>query len=348
MLPTIEPVVLWRGRTNVGIAAEHLVELLDEHDDMDRESLFRDPIAALSDCSHIQLLPNELSASACGLFGSYSSNPPTIRYRRSAVPERDSFTVLHELGHHLQRNDRPWAFDVLAVLPSFDRRLLEEDVASAFASRVLIPDVPTVGLSSQIDSAFVSDLHRKSRASRRAVLVRSIELAGQDPLVLAIVDSGGTIRFSVSSADELPMLPARSIQPDLARLLREGARSTEGTVRGRAEVGIRYSSGATRSDLAIDITMDWSGTYAFVAIRPTYRFGDRDWDSALRECPSPACEEVYVWNAESEVCRNCAEPRCPACRTCGCERKAGAMCGVCFMELSMADVAAGRSTHDDC
>lgn len=347
MLADVEPPILWRERGNVQLAADHLLTLLADHDDLDAATLATDPAAALSDCEHVALISVDDPQTGCGLFGSYSSSPPTIRYNPSRNRERNNFTILHELGHHVQRNDRGWAFNVLARVPPFDRKLLEEDVSNAFASKVLIPDELVSGLGSNVDSEFVNTIYQKSSASRRAAAVRAEGLAGDAVLLLAIVDVVGTVQFSTSTSSELPMLPSRSIQPDLARLVKDAVR-TGRTARGRTQDGLRYSSGSARSDLSIDVTIDNSGLTAFAAIRPVYQFGDRDWGQSERECNSEACGEIFTWDADAIVCLTCNEPRCPVCSTCGCERPSVGVCQECQMELSMADVAAERTTHDYC
>jgi Zn-dependent peptidase ImmA (M78 family) len=346
-LPHIDPLVLWRKPANLQAAIGHLMAIIDANDHFSRQALANDPIGAISDSEAVKLISTNVPESDCGLFGSYDSAGPTIRYNKSATAERDNFTVLHELGHHLQRNDSEWAFGILARMTAFERRLLEEEVCDGFASQILIPDSLVAELGATIDSAYVAKLFQRSKASRRAAVMRTIAISGESPLLLAIVDVSGAVQFSASTSDDLFQLPSRSIQPDLASLFRNaGARGS--TVRSTAKQGVRYSSGQSRSDVTIDVTVDNSGIYAFAAIKPTYPFGDKAWASEERLCNSDACGEEFTWNAEVKACSLCSEPKCPNCETCGCEKAPAVQCMNCFMELSLADIAGGRDAHDDC
>jgi Predicted Zn peptidase len=347
-LPTIESLALWRRPENIRIIVAHLLDLIDRDPRLARSALAADPINHLHDSGVVTVTVSSTRLTADGgLHGAYDGATRTIRYNESNSSERDAFTVLHEFGHHLQRSTIEWAFPVLAKLDEFNRRLLEESVCDELASRILIDDDLLASAGTTIDSGYLARVYKRSGASRRATVVR-VHGASDEKMLFAIVDANGVVSFSTSTADDLPMLPAGSVQPDFARLFAEAA-PTASTATGTSRDGLRYSTGNSRADLNLSLTVDRSGLYAFVTATPTYEFGQQMWQAEERVCSSEACGEVFIWTAETDVCLKCGEPKCPECgRGCGCEAERVDTCQKCWSELSLADIQAGRFIHEDC
>jgi Zn-dependent peptidase ImmA (M78 family) len=345
-LPVVEPLVLWRRPDNTNIIVGYLVELIDKHPSMSKAALALDPISHLQDSGIVTVTATDTPLDDGGIQGAYNSAGPTIRYNQSGTPERDAFTVLHELGHHLQRTTAEWSFGVLSKLPSFDRNILEEAVCDELASRVLIDDALVADAGDTIDSAYLEKLHRRSNASRRATVMRALGVT-REKILLAVADSAGRIQFSRSSSDAIPFPPIGSVQPDIARLFAESVGSA-GTATGTAREGIRYSSGKSRSDFTLSVTVDSSGVYAFVTGKPTYSYGDPMWHEESRECSSEACGELFTWTAETNVCSKCNDPKCPNCGACACEPMHTPVCQGCWTELTLGDVQSGRTMHEEC
>jgi hypothetical protein len=260
---------------------------------------------------------------------------------------RDNFTVLHEYGHHLQQHDLDWA-DVLWRLTKINLGWVEEQVSSRFASLVLIPDKDMIPLLDRgaITAKSMSALHGQHATSPQAMLVR-LEAAtyGREPVFVALADVDGTVVFATSLHPEMPHPPFRSIQPDIARLAEEALRSNLSAT-GSASFGITYSTGNSRSDIKLDVAVGASGL-VFVTGRPQHRYGSAQWARQEIECPAPACGEVFVWDETVQVCRRCAAPKCPECSACSCEDTITS-CQKCNLALTPADIAAGRTAHDEC
>nr|WP_281369847.1 ImmA/IrrE family metallo-endopeptidase [Leifsonia psychrotolerans] len=307
------------------------------------------PVTALEDCAHIALRYSATVNSNCELAGYYHDSPPTITLHRSAVDGRDNFTVLHEYGHHLQQHDDEWAMGVLAELPNFEARLLEERVSDTFASAVLFPDKAIEHLlGSTLTAKFVAELYNGSAASRAAACMKAIEVAPPSTEAMVVqLDERGQVLFARSNSDNLFVAPFGSFQEDFSRLF-QIASERGGHSHGTAESGLRYSTGNSRNDLNIDMALDYSGTVGFAVVTPTYRFGTASWMPEERECSSNRCGEVFLWTAEIGVCLTCGVAKCPVCYECACERLAVAQCKECFMELSVAESSGGRVAHEEC
>lgn len=346
MLADLPDLRLWRSPENLAHAARYLIAIAGEHEDADLPSLIHDPIATLEACAHIAVRWVGDTGSECALYGYYRSSPPTISLHMSHSGARDNFTVLHEYAHHLQQHDKKWAFEVLAKLPPFDAKLIEEAVCDAFASSVLMPDeLVDENLGSRLTSKFIAQLFGKSSASRQAACMRAVEVApaGEQYLVL-LADPNGKIQFGRSTSEELPTVPFGSVQDDIARLATE-ALARGGQATGLTRTGLRYSTGNARSDLTIDISID--DLHVFAVVSPIYKFGEQNWGEDERECASASCGEVFGWTADL-TCKGCSGPKCPVCSTCFCEKAAATTCSQCFTELSLAESIAGRTDHIEC
>lgn len=144
---------------------------------------------------------DSLPADGCGGGGYYRPEPPTI-YLHPSIWRRDNFTLLHELGHHVQAQHDDWFF-ILLDLPDATRRAVEEAVCNSFAAQVLMPR-PAGG---DLDSSWLchpadvmAGLFARSTASRSAVLQ---QVKGWMPSaakwILAVADLDGTVRTSSST-----------------------------------------------------------------------------------------------------------------------------------------------------
>lgn len=115
----------------------------------------------------------------CSVFGYYehrTHEPSVIHVHPSATFARDSFTILHELGHHVQRQHADWMdvrFEVSRTLGT----LWEERVADAFAAELLMPKDIFGSDTSILSARSLSDMHSRTLASRAAVAMRALELA---------------------------------------------------------------------------------------------------------------------------------------------------------------------------
>ncbi len=348
-LPKLAQLQQWRLSENVAIAARYMVEVVDEHDDININELTSAPNESVSGCEHISVRYADEVPLACQVAGYYDPNPPTITMHRSMTAERDNFTILHEYAHYLQQQDRDWALGVLAQLSNFESDALQESVCDEFASIVLFPDdVVASKLGTVFDAQFLAELHRDSAASRSACCMRAIQVApGVTECMVVSTDSSGTVHFARSNSNSLFAVPSGSVQEDFVRLFAM-ASANGGKAGGISQVGMRYSNGQTRNDLKIDLAIDHTGRYAFAVITPMYKFGTPAWERDERECNSGSCGDVFSWTGDLGICPRCGEPHCPKCSTCGCEKPISRTCVACFTELSVAESQSGLTTHIDC
>ncbi len=336
----------WLQPEHVDRAVRYLIDIAATHADASLEDLASDALSTLERCRHITFRYNlRRIETECEYAGRYRWDPPIIEVSQSRSRARDAFTALHEYGHHLQKTDVTWALDVLGVLPEFTRHRLEETIANVFASQVLIPSSVVSELTAgAVTAKLLTELHARTAASRHAIIRRAAGLT-PDPTLLVVTDHRGDVVASVSNDSNLYTPPTGSHQPDLARLAATAAAGT--AVHGRTEAGLQYSTGKARSDLNIELIPDKDGFHFFSVITPTYRFGSQQWDEESVECSNEACGTVFIATPMNRH-DACGGHRCPRCGACACEHRGLPVCPYCTLELSAADVAAGRSEHDAC
>jgi len=182
----------------------------------------------------------------CSVSGGYRENPPTLVVTRSMSTRRQHFTVLHELGHHIQRTELALGE---AVLAHREPELFEEAACDAFAARLLLPQdmVASVMAPDGPNARIAVELFALSNASRAAISVR---LAGllKPAAVVAVLDESGVVTFAASRGGLFP--PRRSspqTENPLVRSMIE--RREDGTVVTRNDAHICYSTGGTSMQL---------------------------------------------------------------------------------------------------
>ncbi len=182
--------------------SRHLVRLVAE--DL-QAALARDPEQVITDQYGITVnYVGASSPSRCSIDGTYIAKPPTITIATSASTGRERFSLLHELGHHLQRND----FDSIDVLnrAGKGRRTLEEDICDSFAAEILLPK-PDVddALDGQLPSVeALVRLYKDHSASRAACCVRIAQRLRSSGYVL-LTDAEGHVAFAATAGDALPL-----------------------------------------------------------------------------------------------------------------------------------------------
>lgn len=317
--------------------AQQLLELERERGRLDLAAVSADPEAALHGHPELEITYDTSPTSGCSVFGYYrqrSGLPSLIVVHPSLTDGRDVFTILHEVGHHVQRQHMAWASYRFGIGGTAGSRL-EERIADAIAAELLLPE----GLSDlSLDAVRMRDTHDRSRASRAAIAMRAAELASEsESAVVVVTDLRGVVTFARACGDDL-FPPARGlVQPDLARLISEAA-ARDGVASGDLQIGVLASSGWAQGEVTATVALDLAGEYAFAVIRPVQRYGRRpEWSLAAAECPNEACGEVFVVDASVEMCRDCGQPKCPECRSCYCEQSVGQVCTDCFMALSLAE-----------
>lgn len=217
----------------------------------DTEALTLDAFDALTQRTDVAVIsvPEFVPADAqldCSVAGGYRESPPTLVVTQSMSIRRQHFTLLHELGHHLQRTDLALGE---AVLAHAEPDLFEEAACDAFAARILLPDEMVASVLG-VDGASArgaAELFALSNASRAAISVRLTGLlvsAG----VVAVLDSAGAVTFAAARGGLYP--PRRTSDQTtnpLVRTMLERRGDAEAITRNDAHV--RYSNGGTSNTL---------------------------------------------------------------------------------------------------
>ncbi|MBB1020257.1 ImmA/IrrE family metallo-endopeptidase [Dietzia sp. E1] len=311
--------------------------LIDCSTDFDFDKLRTDPIGTLQDRDDIQLIfDRSFSETDCRGGGYYRQNPPQI-YLHPTMWRRDNFTVLHELGHHLQVKHQEWCFSLLDM-PRERQRTVEEQVSHAIAARILIPfDDSDRDWEKTNVAEIMANLYAESEASRSAVLLRVKSLMpANSRWILAVSDLGGEVVSSSTTYHDLP--PAtKSVQSSFAELALQARGGPTITFLSEA---IEYRNRSVLGDMRATAALDSEGRYVFVALTPTHRFATGSLGFRSLECANPVCGESFDLRSDTDQCAKCGVAICPACKTCECALRPNApVCGNCYMVLSPAEVA---------
>lgn len=308
----------------------------------DIDALRDDPESALSGNDEITVEYDMSPRAGCSVFGYYrhvAAGQSMILVHPSLTSERDRFTILHELGHHVQRQHRAWV-NVRYSLPTEVGARLEERVADAFAAEVLIPASTVSPDSTWLSARTLVEVYAKVRASRAAVAMRAIEISPEgEQATVVVADYRGEVTFARASGDEV-FAPARGrVQPGIAKMI-EAALEHGGSATGALDGGLVAASGWAQQDLEVEVALDSWG-YAFAVVRSAQRFGRKSvWDRIDEvECGNEACGAVFAVDETVTICPACRAPKCPECARCACERKASPVCTTCFLEFTPAEQA---------
>lgn len=341
-LPLVENASEWASRENVRLAVEYFMAQIER--DVEMVNLSQAPLATLENHRDISVRFVSHVPGACGVSGYYRPNPPTINVRRANSVERDNFTVLHELGHHLQQSDPAWAFEVLSALDDHARDRLEEAVSDALATNILLPDSVLEAHfgDDELRASAIADLHASTVASRRACCMAAFTWTADKALIF-LTDLEGKVEFCLSTHESLYPVPWGGVQPDVARMIRNTASTIPGAA-GNAQEGLTYSTGNRRDDIRLDLAFDHQSRWVFVVARPTTRFGDQQWSKKTRECSNNSCGTIFDVDATTQSCPKCHDYKCPECSECSCESDLP-FCSECWTQLSTADFATGRDRH---
>ncbi|MEN3539354.1 ImmA/IrrE family metallo-endopeptidase [Microbispora sp. ZYX-F-249] len=289
------------------------------------------------------------TAEGCSVAGSYGDEeqPPALCVVRSASTRRRQFTVLHELGHHLQRTDLDLGTAV--VLADGDR--FEDDACDLFAARVLLPD-------SLVASCFddrtpipgdIVALYRKSSASRAACMVRAAEHLSSFGAVV-LYDAAGVVSFAAARGSVYP--PARGSDQSqtalVAAALRDPSRA-DGMPFTVDDTRIRYRSGHASGPLYGQAT--WCDGY-LVAVLVEHHAPWRTFSPPRDIIPSrqpqwAECQVCVNSYEVTDICGTCGEPRCPS-GHCECSLRRERHCERCKLTYGPAMFPGNGAICRDC
>ncbi|MGH3947582.1 MAG: ImmA/IrrE family metallo-endopeptidase [Pseudonocardiaceae bacterium] len=299
-----------------------------------------DALAELHTWPDVQVrLVAETSATAgrCSVAGSYDDDqqPPALYVARSASARRRQFTVLHELGHHLQNTDPNLGTAVLLA----DKDRFEDDACDLFAARVLLPDPLVAGCFGDRTptAGDIVALYDKSSASRAACVVRAVEHLDSFGAVV-LYDAAGVVSFASARGSVYP--PARGSDQSqtalVAAALREPGRA-DGVPVTVESTTIRYRSGHDSDPLYGQAA--WCDGF-LVAVLVEHHAPWRTFSPPRQVIPSrqprwAECEVCGNSFEETDSCGTCGEPRCPS-GHCACTLRRERRCQRCTLTYGLA------------
>jgi Zn-dependent peptidase ImmA (M78 family) len=314
-----------------------------------------DTLAVLStwDDINVRLVPEATSTASgsgtdCSVAGLYieDQTPPILAVAQAISTGRQAFTALHELGHHIQRN-QPALWPVLEAQRDHGAAL-EEASCDAFAATILLPDalVDTYIGRGGPTAPQVVDLWNASSASRAAVCVRASQrLASPGHVVL--LDEEGRVSFAASHG--LPTLHRNSSQRS-AETIRE-AFQRSGRASGRTRMF--YRDGIRGEPLHAQI-VPMGGFLMMVAVVDsapweTFSVSSRESRPVGRTwlCTQPECGHEFT--TFEPPCARCDSPTCPECGRCSCAPRATERrCDRCFLTLPSASFTGQSKRCNEC
>lgn len=317
-----------------------------------REDLTRDAFAALTGREELSVLrvpefvPQD-SQLGCSVAGGYRWDPPTLIVTESMSWRRQQFTLLHELGHHIQRTDVTLG---TAIVEHREPEAFEDVCCDAFAARVLLPDAlldaHIVGRGPTVSTA--AGLFEASNASRAAICVR---LIGRFPSAGAavVLDPDGIVTFAAACGGVFP--PARGSNQTANSLVRAALYAErDGRTITRDDAQIWYRGGHCSDPLYGQAA--WAGNRLFLLMvaygAPWLSFSppqdrtaspaDEDWD----ECE--ICQQEFT---ASLTCSSCGQPSCPS-GHCGCTAQKERTCEECFQVKHPSQFTSGSIVCREC
>lgn len=280
-----------------------------------------------------------LKDTGCGGGGYYRPSPPTI-HLHPATSRRDNFTLLHELGHHLQQTHDQWGFALIDMIDG-ERRKIEERVSDQFAAQVLMPVDDSDRHATSLHPADVmAGIFARSGASRSAALQRVREMLPHGARwLLAVADLDGVVSTSATTYDD-PQPPKDFGQDGFRRVAQE---AMDSAVRREFHEGIEYRTGAVLDGMRVEAALDHEERYVFLALGPTTANGAGTWTFPAQECTNPVCEKTFQAKSSSGRCESCQDFKCPYCHRCACTAPVPpTKCGTCFLPYTPAEMASGK------
>lgn len=294
------------------------------------------------------------TSETCSCDGFYIPEPyapsPTILYAPTPRSRRESFTLVHELGHHLIRLDD----GLLSAIADADegRDRIEERICDAFAGRVLIPDdsVRVILNGEHPRAAHVTQLFNSCNGSLEACVVRLAEHLPCDGYIALLDRSTYTLRFA-SASPECGYSWGRGSKIPMNHSAWSAARS--GSFNGEGEVV--WASGQ-RKNMWLDAVGNGPlVTAVFSANRYWGGAGlsilsDASITKAMPTFMGGTCAHCGANVFGLRACDKCGDVKCRRCGRCGCGAPTPLMktCSTCHMTKGKSQFHAGSLICRDC
>lgn len=284
----------------------------------------------------------------CSVAGGYRDTPPTLIVTESMSRRRQHFTLLHELGHHLQQTNLELG---RRVVEHADPTGFEDACCDAFAASVLLPDDMVEDASRSFGGPTAQaaiELFELSNASRAAISVRLTgHLKGAG--VVMVVNEAGIVTFAAARGSMYP--PARGSDQSENPLVRAALDDVGSTrIWSRDDARIWYLTGNSSNQLYGQAA--WAGDRLFVVMveesAPWKSFSPpRDFTSTRTRSRWADCDTCGT-NFEVRInCFTCSKPKCPA-GHCACTRPTEMTCDSCYLVKHVSQFFADSTTCVEC
>lgn len=340
------------ARQDARVHAEAIRDEFASREPDEIEALASDPLGWVDGWPEVELVildagKIDATASDCAIEGGYQAGPPARIGVASSAASRMSFTVLHELAHHLQRTSD----DLSNALGERDDAgaALEEAAADAFAASVLIPETEALRIlgTSTPRAADVEKLWLAlPNASRHAVIVRAVQNLDA-PGHVVLLDETGTVIFAAARNAVRLRTGSNQSRTAIGRQMSSSDRPAVAT-RTRFNFG-EYEAGDTMYAQAGPMGSGYSVIVASIERVPWTMSVNRPEYVPYGEwhvCEYPACAHVFF--VAGAVCSECKQPKCPECNRCACGSLAEFTCSRCFLIKSPAEESDTRGVCSDC
>lgn len=345
------------ARQDAPAQAALMVDCLLDRTGVDLDQLRQDPVGWLREWDEVEVfrLPpsSQPDPEGCAVDGVYLSDydVPRIGLSESGSVQRDNFTALHELGHHLQQTE-VFLLDRLVARPD-GGRALEESACDQFAAHILIPDaIAQATLGSGVPSAVaVTRLAEQlPGASRSAIAIRAIQQVEGDGHVV-VLDDDGTVLFSASTT---AIRPSRgSDQRDTAiwnatqhaRPRRPATARGQFRYKGLASGDTYYMQAAPARRGFIVVAVLEKAPWLPIAVNiPEYAAYGKCYVCKHLSCMT----EFHA--GPNDLCARCGQPTCPRCGRCACSLRAPGefLCTGCFLWKGAAERAGAGDICTSC
>lgn len=329
--------------------ARLIIGISDINNKIDVSNLLNSP---LGECKKIGLVYTEspISLDQC-IYGRYDDKRSEIHVYLTLSSYRNLFTLVHEIGHHLIYKSDEWALASYDFAARGDREKIEEEIANAIASEILIPSPVYQNIlpKDNIDAKNISDLYNSVTCSPEALLYRiQKELNNTQDSIIGVSSLKGEYfqTYSLREGNEKLLPLARKIkQKALSEvgIALQDSEYYEGTPRECIVNGLGFSRGNYHINAA---RIKGSDKY-FFCMKPSKSILSSN-SSAVVLCSSCSREIEDLFDFGNKKCSVCKEFTCSECSKCPCQEIECPPCEVCFITLNVAETVMGKTVHDDC
>lgn len=317
----------------------------------ERDALESDPWAAIPSIHGLTIdIVSSIPGGGCSIDGRYDRDAGRVEVVDRSSGRRMSFTLLHELGHHLLQTDDDCVGHLLEVRQA-RQHAAEEDIADAFAAEILIPSAVADEVlgDSIIRASRVAALFERCPASRSACAVRAAHACRGNGYVM--VSAGAEVIHAATFGDRWQYPIRRGTrQPDTSAIVMASQRASY-----RSQGRPHFPSGATTpTDYNLDaVTID-GFTFAIFSDKPF----TNEWETPAprqrepQEGPEVTCTDCCEIGPSWRRCERCDAYACAACGSCPkCSFKKAKvkdkLCPGCFQTRPIASFPDGAELCTD-